>query len=268
MLFRSLPADIRLRAIATPHGPRLHLSVGGDAATAAPLGTIARVDAIDTVMGLLRDISTHGPDARARDVIRAATMEATPPAREPADPIGPHHLRRNKVAVGIGFPFGHTETGLLNSLLRAAREMGATGIRTAPGRALLVVGLTRPDAESFTAAARRLGFIVERGDPRRRLYACAGAPICASGEIEARALAPRVAREAGMLLMQRNETIHISGCAKGCAYQGVATLTAIGRDGACDLFVEGTPAGSCESWQLERRLGQIIFERLQKRIHG
>jgi precorrin-3B synthase len=71
-----------------------------------------------------------------------------------------------------------------------------------------------------------------------------------------------------MLLMQRNETIHISGCAKGCAYQGVATLTAIGRDGACDLFVEGTPAGSCESWQLERRLGQIIFERLQKRIHG
>ena len=43
-----------------------------------------------------------------------------------------------------------------------------------------------------------------------------------------------------------NETIHISGCANRCAHQGAATLTAIGRDGACDLFVEGAPAGSCE----------------------
>jgi precorrin-3B synthase len=259
----ALPADIRLRAVAAAGGPRLHVSAGGDAASAASLGTIARADAIDTVVRLLHEIATHGPDARARDVIRGATAGASAPAREPADPIGPHRLRRNKVAVGIGFPFGHTDTGLLKSLLRAAHEAGATGVRTAPGRALLVVGLTRPDAELFTAAARRLDFIVEPRDPRRRLIACAGAPICASGEIEARALAREVARE-GISLLKRNETIHISGCAKGCAYQGVATLTAVGRDGACDLFVEGAPAGSCESWQLPRRLGQIVFDRLPK----
>ncbi len=262
----ALPADIRLRAVATADGPRLHVSAGGDAANAVSLGTIARADAIDTVLRLLHAIATHGPAARARDVIRAAladaTADAAAPARVPADPIGPHRLRRNKVAVGIGFPFGHTDTTLLKSLLRAAGEAGATGVRTAPGRALLVVGLTRPAADFFTAAARRLDFIVERGDPRRRVIACAGAPICASGEIEARTLARQVG--SAMTLMKRDETIHISGCAKSCAHQGAATFTAIGRNGACDLLVEGTPAGACESWQLDRRLGQIVFDRLPK----
>jgi precorrin-3B synthase len=258
----ALPADIRLRAIAAADGPRIYVSAGGDAASAVPLGTIARADAIDTVVRLLHEIATHGPDARARDVIAAAAAEGTAPAREPADPIGQHRLRRNKMAVGIGFPFGHTDTTLLKSLLQAARAAGATGVRTAPGRAVLVVGLTRPDAQSFTAAARRLDFIVEPRDPRRRVVACAGAPICASGEIEARALARQIG--SAMTLMKRDETIHISGCAKSCAHQGAATFTAIGRNSVCDLLVEGTPAGSCESWQLSRRLGQIVFDRLPK----
>jgi precorrin-3B synthase len=259
----ALPADIRLRAVATEDGARLHVAGGGDAASAVPLGTIVRADAIETMMRLLRDIAALGPEARARDVMHVATTDAKLPAREPADPIGSYHLRRNEVAVGVGFPFGHTDTTLLESLMQAAGEAGATGVRTAPGRALLVVGLTRPGAERFTAAARRLDFIVERGDPRRRVVACAGAPICASGEIDARGLARAVACEV-MPLVPRHEMIHISGCAKCCAYQGVAALTAIGRGGVCDLFVEGAPAGSCESWQLAPRLGQIAFDRLPK----
>jgi precorrin-3B synthase len=258
----ALPADIRLRAIAAADGPRIRVSAGGDAASAVPLGTIAQVDAIDTVVRLLHEIATRGPDARARDVISAAAVDEPAPAREPADPIGQHRLRGNKIAVGVGFPFGHTDTTLLKSLLQAARAAGANGVRTAPGRALLVVGLTRPDARDFTAAAHRLDFIVEPRDPRRRVIACAGAPICASGEIEARALARQIG--SAMTLMRRDETIHISGCAKSCAHQGAATFTAIGRDGVCDLVVEGVPAGSCESWQLDRRLGQIVVDRLAK----
>jgi precorrin-3B synthase len=261
----ALPTDIRLRAVATPDGPRLHVAAGGDAASATPLGTIAPADAIDTVMRLLREIAAHGPEARGRDAIRAVPMEAAAPApaRAPVEPIGPHGLRSHKMAVGLGFPFGHTDTGLLNSLLRAAREADATGVRTAPGRTLLFVGLTRPDAANFTAAARRLDFITEPRDPRRRVIACAGAPICASGEIEARELAPAVA-QAAIRLTRPNEIIHISGCAKRCAHQGVATYTVIGCAGACDLVVEGAPAGSCETWQLARRLGQIVFDRLPK----
>jgi precorrin-3B synthase len=262
----ALAADIRLRAVATPDGPRLHVAAGGDAASATPVGTIAPARTIDTVMRLLREIAAHGPDARARDVIRAAPTDVTPPARPPAEPIGSHRLGGHRMAVGVGLPFGHTDTTMLNSLLRAAREMEATGVRTVPGRALLVVGLTRPDAANFTAAARRLDFITEPRDPRRRVIACAGAPICASGEIKARGLSREVER-AAIRLTRPNETIHISGCAKSCAYQGVATYTVIGRAGVCDLFVEGAPAGSCESFQLAKRLGQVVFDRLQKLIH-
>jgi precorrin-3B synthase len=259
----ALPADIRLRAMATPNGPLIHIAIGGDAAGAVPLRTVAPADAVDMVVRLLGEIAAHGSEARARDVMRAAPAGAPAPARGPVDPIGPHRLRGDQMAIGIGLPFGHTDTTALKSLLRAARSVDATGMRTAPGRALLILGLPPPVAKLITADARRLDFIVEPGDPRRRVIACAGAPICASGEIEARALARELAR-GGLSLLRRDETIHISGCAKRCAHQGVATLTAIGRAGACDIFVEGAPAGACEPWQLARRLGQIVFDRLPK----
>ena len=263
----TLPADIRLRAVATPDGPRLHVSAGGDAANATQIGTIAPADAIDTVMRLLREIAAHGPDARARDVVRAAPAAVMPPARKPAEAIGLHRLRRNKMAVGLGFPFGHTDTGLLNSLLRAAREAAASGVRTAPGRVLLVVGLTRPDAEVFTAAARRLDLITEPADPRRRVVACAGAPSCAAGRIGTRALAPEIATAIAPLL-DPGEVIHLSGCAKGCAYRGRAAVTVIGRDGACDLLVNGSPAGSCTADALPQRLAELARRPQPKVRHG
>ncbi len=257
----ALAADIRLLAVATPDGPRFYVSTGGDAASAMPIGMIAPGDAIDTVMGLLRKIAAHGPDARARDVMRAARSNVAPPARAPAEAIGAHRLRGHEMAVGVGLPFGHMDTTMLNSLLRAAREVEASGVRTTPGRVLLILGLVGPTAELVAATARRLGFVTEPHDPCRRIVACAGAPNCSSGQIEARSLAREVEREVVRLTLP-NETIHVSGCAKSCAHQGVATYTVIGRDGACDLIVEGTPAGSCESWQLAKRLGRIVFERL------
>jgi precorrin-3B synthase len=129
-----------------------------------------------------------------------------------------------------------------------------------------MIGMTPDNAVEFTGAAKRWGFVTEARDPGRRIVACAGAPICRSGEIEARALAAGIARGASLLL-DRDEVIHISGCAKCCAHQRVATLTAIGRDGRCDLFVEGAPAGSCLPEQLDQRLGQLAMQRIRDR-HG
>ena len=258
----ALTADIRLDTI---EGPRLQVAIGGDAVSALPRGTIAVAEAADTVLALLREIAARGPEVRGRDLARgeAGGAPVPPPQRQRADPIGRHHLRHNKVAVGIGFPVGHTHAGTFNNLLRVAHDLRAGGFRTAPGRALLVVGLTGSSALEFTAAARRWGYITEPRDPRRRIIACAGAPICKSGEIEARALTPPVARGAIMLL-RRDEMIHISGCAKCCAHQGAATLTVIGRDGRCDLFVDGKPAGSCLPEQLERQLGRLASARIKE----
>ncbi|HEY1980989.1 MAG TPA: precorrin-3B synthase, partial [Xanthobacteraceae bacterium] len=64
-----LPADIRLRALATPDGVVLHVSVGGDESSAADLGIIAPADAIEAVMRLLEVLAKRGRTTRSRDVL-------------------------------------------------------------------------------------------------------------------------------------------------------------------------------------------------------
>jgi precorrin-3B synthase len=264
----ALPADIRLRASAAPDGARLLVSIGGDAASATPLGSITPTDAIDTVMRLLREIAAHGTDARARDLIRTGRSGA--PGQVPrgrADPIGRHRLRDDAVALGIGFPFGHVDAATLTALTSAARTAGASGLRTSPGRALLVLGIAPERVAPVVDAAGHLGFIVAADDPRRRVVACAGAPICASGAIVARALAPDIADLVAPLLAP-DQVIHVSGCAKGCAHHGRAALTVIGRDGACDMLVDGTPAGSCPVEALPQRLAELARRPRPKVRHG
>ena len=264
----ALTADIRLRAAAAPDGPRLHVAVGGDATTATPLGTIAPAAAIDTVTRLLREIASHGPDARAHDAIRGEQLDASRPAsRRSADPIGPHRLRGDLVAIGIGFAYGHTDATTLDALLSVARATGAGGLRTAPGRALLILGIAPHRTATVIDAAGRLGFVVAANDPRRRVVACAGAPICASGEIAARALAPGIA-DAVAPLLEPGEVIHVSGCAKGCAHHGPSALTVIGRGGACDLLVDGARAGSCAVELLPQHLAELARRPQPKVQHG
>ena len=248
--------DIRLRAEASIDGARLHVGIGGDAATAVGLGAVAPARAVETVTRLLDVIAAHGRDARARDILRAegpgAFRAATgdrwidaklPPPRPAAEPIGTHALRAGQVAVGVGLAFGHTDALTLEALLDAATSAGAHGARPALGRVLLVVGL-RPDSVApLVTAAQALGFITDPKDPRRRVIACAGAPVCGSGEIPARTLGPQVAQAAAGLI-GAGEVIHISGCRKGCAHRGPAALAAVGRAGQCDLLVDGAPAGS------------------------
>src|SRR5207248_2971831 len=111
---------------------------------------------------------------------------------------------------------------------------GACGVRTAPGRALLVIGLAAGVAASFVAQAEGLGFVARRDDPRRAVVACAGAPICSAAEIPARALGPLISAAAKPLL-DASLTVHISGCAKGCAHPGPAALTIVGSPAGCGL---------------------------------
>ena len=54
-------------------------------------------------------------------------------------------------------------------------------------------GLRKRRRPLSSSLAEALGFIVAANDPRRHIVACAGAPICSSAHIAARALAPRIA---------------------------------------------------------------------------
>jgi len=261
-----------LRAEAAPDGIRLHVGIGGDAATAVAVGAVAPAHVVETVVRLLDVIATCGRDARARDIARTEGVgafraagdpwiEAPLPAPRPAaEPIGTHTLRAGQVAVGVGLAFGHADATTLQKLLDAATSAGAQGLRAAPGRALLLVGLRRDRVPPLVVAAGKLGFITDPDDPRRRVVACAGAPICGSGEIPARALSLQVAQAAAGLIAT-GEVIHISGCPKGCAHRGTAALAAVGRAGQCDLLVDGAPAGSVAVDAMPRELARLARQR-------
>jgi precorrin-3B synthase len=243
-------ADVRMRAQAS--SAHLHVAVGGDAETASPIGAVAAEHAVETAMRMLRVIAEGGPAARARDIVamnRAAAFRRVigdilvdlprPPRRQAAEPVATHALRDGRVAIGIGLAFGHAHATALEALTHAAGDLGSTGLRTAPGRALLVLGVTEDGARRVAEIAQRLGFIVRADDPRRQIVACAGAPICAAAEISTRALAPSLAADAAIAGADA-PMVHLSGCAKGCACPRSTPLTVVGIEGRCGVVVNGS----------------------------
>jgi precorrin-3B synthase len=268
----AIAADIRLRA----EGGRLHVALGGDAAAATPVGAVARERAVEAIVRLLAVIAARGREARARDMIRSDGTDAlraavvdlliaapAPPARPQAEPVGLHRLRDGRVAAGLGLAFGHTDATALHQLVDAAKAAGADGIRTAPGRALLVVGLAPAGAPALGTAAERLGFIVRPDDPRRHVAACSGMPLCAAAQMPTRALAPAIA-SAAALLLDGSSTIHLSGCAKGCAHARAAALTIVGDRTGCGIVVNGsacdTPRGTIGADALPSALTRLAGE--------
>jgi precorrin-3B synthase len=260
----TLSADVRLRAELINGAIALRVSIGGEEANATPLGTTMPSDCTEVVLRLLEIIAQRGRNTRARDVLaadgfepfREATSELLLTSARPrasGDPELDSRLRGNdrKMAIGlfsscddlyargIGLAFGHTEAATLERLADAAEAAGAHGVRIAPGRALFVTGLTRESVTAFTAAAERLGFIVRADDPRQHVIACAGAPICRSAHIAARAMAPRLAEIASPYL-DGSFKIHVSGCAKGCARAAPAALTIVGTAAGCAFVANGS----------------------------
>jgi precorrin-3B synthase len=254
-----LAADVRLRAEPLNGGVALRVSVGGDGAGAADLGLVSTADGVAAALLLLDVLARHGRDARARDVVAkegtvkfrsaiadlllsARPRESGDPVpdsrlrgneREMVSPIGAYALRNGSLAYGIGLAFGHSDAGALERLIDSANDVGASGFRAAPRRALIAIGLPSQAASAFAVAADKLGFITRAGDSRCHVIACAGAPVCASAHIASRALAPLIAGKATGI-------VHISGCAKGCAHVAPAALTIVGTAEGCALVANGS----------------------------
>ena len=243
-------ADVRMRA--EPGGRYLHVAVGGDADSATPLGAIKTEHAVEGALDMVRMIAAAGPTTRARDILAASGAAAflrpiadrlvelpRPPRRQPAEPIGTHALDDGHVAIGLGLAFGHADATALGELARVAATSGAMGFRTAPSHALLIVGLPPHGGAPVADIAERLGFVVRASDPRRRVVACAGAPICAAAEIATRTLAQTLAMNVASLGGVA-PVLHLSGCAKGCACARATALTVVGVHGRCGVVVNGT----------------------------
>ena len=123
----------------------------------------------------------------------------------------------------VAFEFGQMQA----ETLAALADLGP--LRVTPWRMLLIEGaITAPDLP---------GLITRADDPMLRVVACTGAPGClqAHGETRnlARALAPHL-----------RETLHVSGCAKGCAHPGPAALTLTATPTGFALIRGGAASGT------------------------
>jgi precorrin-3B synthase len=136
---------------------------------------------------------------------------------------GRRRLGRLGRFTGLAAPFGRIEAHQLVDLVASCANAGASEIRLSPWRALYV-----------DAAVVASGFIVDENDPLLRIEACPGAPACASATVDTRADARRLAA------IGFGGTIHVSGCAKGCARSTPADLVLVGKDGRYGMVRNGT----------------------------
>ena len=138
---------------------------------------------------------------------------------QPATSLSP---RPGLVTVGtlVGFEFGQIPA----ETLRALAGFGA--LRVTPWRMLLI--------EGADSAPKLPGLIFRQDDPMLRVVACTGAPGCLQAKQPtrslARDLAPHVPDEA---------TLHVSGCAKGCAHPGPASRTLTAQVHGFDFVRDG-----------------------------
>lgn len=122
-----------------------------------------------------------------------------------------------------GAAFGQLEAGDLARLAASAPLL-----RITPWRMIFLPGVSR--------IARTGGLLTDPADPLLRVHACTGAPGCPQASVQTRALARSLAP-----LVPAGTTLHVTGCAKGCAHPAPADLTLVGRDGALDLVRAGAP---------------------------
>jgi hypothetical protein len=105
--------------------------------------------------------------------------------------------------------------------------------------------------------------------PPTRARALPLAPACASGRIATRDIAETIAAENADIL---DFTLHISGCAKGCAHPGPAALTVIGGENGAGLVVNATakalPAGYRPGYDAARGIGRVAAVIRSARLPG
>jgi precorrin-3B synthase len=270
-------ADVRLVAERRDADVLWRLGIAGDGRTASPLASLPELAAVDATLAILDAIAALGREGRARDVepeylaSLALTSEDSrstlPPSVErehlqglSSIPLGTLPLAESQYALSIALPFGSMPAETLIALANAAASVGTSEIRFAPRRTLLVLGLSEPAGAELRNAAASLGFVTDPADPRTKIAACPGAPACASGHIATRKIAEEIAKEAGDTF-NPSFSLHVSGCAKGCAHPAEASLTLVGGEKGAGLVVsgmaKGLPAAYTPGYEAARGFGQV-----------
>ncbi|MER9915860.1 MULTISPECIES: precorrin-3B synthase [unclassified Mesorhizobium] len=222
---------------------------GGSPLSTLKIGEIAHEDAISPLEGEMSGRTEGGVQDRR--------------------PIGLFPLSNDTTALGIALPYGSMPAEKLIALAQSALSLGVAEIRLAPGRALLFLGQPSSANHPLRATAAALGFVTTAADPRTRIAACPGTPACASGRITTRDIAETIAAENADIL---DFTLHISGCAKGCAHPGSAALTIVGGENGAGLVVNATakalPAGYRPGYDAARGVSRVAAMVRSARFQG
>ena len=187
------------------------------------LGT-AVSDAKAAVEQLIR-LSQWFVDSGGWDAGRMRRHAAPLPDWAPADtaPASPGEklaLGEHREGMVVGLPFGRVAA----NTLRNAVSQTVSSVQVTPWRRLLL-----QDCDTLPAVD---GLIRHNSDPRLAMDACPGAPFCEQASVATQPLAEQLS---GWM----EGTVHISGCAKGCARQRPAALCLTGRDGRFDVIING-----------------------------
>ena len=174
-----------------------------------------------------RDAAASGA-RRMREHLRSRALPGEFPAHQPAAPCGASPAP-GVCAIGAvyGVALGQLHAAALVDLLHRS---GTQALRLTASRSLILEG-----AEALPAPA----FISRGDDALLGIDACAGAPACASATVPTRALARELASRLQVLAAEQRPSLHVSGCAKGCARGRSADVTLVGRDGVFDVVLRG-----------------------------
>jgi precorrin-3B synthase len=209
-------ADIRLMACRV--GGRKMVAIGRSGT--AWLGVEEPDHTASTVIAI---IAGHQPKLQPVETLTLPREDSVTPQPGALD------LGGGRIAVGIGVPFGRIEAQQLRALAALAPE-----IRLSPWRMLYIPAEGEAAVTHMTAQAAALGFVIAPGDPAMRIQACPGRPACRVAHADTRADAALIAR--WMAATGLPGTVHVSGCAKGCACSTRADITLVGEPGGYRLL--------------------------------
>lgn len=199
-----VPADFRFERSAT--GALLLRAEGHALGTPTSIATAAQ-----DLVKLVRWFLESGGAISGRMARHGAPLPLSP-ERAPASPSPLHQILTQAPGLFHGIPFGQLDRDTLATL---AGQQGVAALRLTPWRGLILEGGT-------TAAGH------DPSDPLLRVDACPGAPACPQASVATRDLAAR-------LVPHVEGSLHVSGCAKGCARPRPADIVLTGREGRFDL---------------------------------
>jgi precorrin-3B synthase len=278
-------ADIRLTAIRNGANPSVAIGIDTQAGIDW-LGSVSPAAAATAAMETARaflEVTPNKMRQRVRDLSAKGFASLRSAMRSRLDPltvvpektagssvrrVGLLDLGPGRFAVGIAAPFGRVETDQLRILAGEMAALGVKEIRLSPWRILYAEVPSASAGNAVLNAARAVDLITDPDDPLLRIEACPGAPACRSTRLDTRGDARRLAALSSRFGFEG--TVHVSGCAKGCAKSAAADLVLVGAEDVYGIVRNGTagdrPASSA-SFAVLAADPDAIFASVEGRHH-